>query len=171
MPDSNLDEVLAALNDLAHAADLDSPGDGAPTLADELFDVAAEHTYDRAVGAGKAPDGSVWDDNALSTKRRKRTNTVGVESGNMLSLDELKGERTIHPTEAILIYGKSEWARRKLQFFSRGDRSNPAPAENPGCSPSGASSQPAREVWGLDQAMEDDMAHHVEQHLRRIAGA
>jgi hypothetical protein len=169
MADSDLGEVLAALDAIPDALAFDGPGNGAPTFGDELLDVYSGHVYERSVGAARAPDGSAWEDNRESTKRRKRTNTVGVESGEMLSLEEIKGERSIGPDEATQVYGKSRAAKAKAEWFSRGSVENPAPVESPGCGHSGASNQPAREFWGLDSQAEDDMADHVRKHLDRAA--
>lgn len=169
MADSNIEQVQRWLDQLGHVCDFDGPGATGGTFADELFDAYADHVYDRSVGAAKAPDGSNWEDNRESTKRRKTTNTVGVESGEMLSLEQLKGVREIGPDEATLTYGTSQSARDKLNWFTRGSEENPAPADVPDCRPSGASNQPSREVWGMDEAIEREFAERVGARLLRAA--
>jgi len=169
MSSSNLDQVEEWLEELEHLIDFDAPGATGGTFGDELLDVYSEHVRERSIGAAKAPDGSNWADNAESTKRRKTTSTVGVESGQMLSLEEIEGERVITRDSAEQTYGKTPEAQAKLQWFTRGSKENPPPEDVPDCSPSGASNQPGRPAWGMDDLIEEDIAERVARRLERMA--
>jgi hypothetical protein len=118
------------------------------------------------IASEKAPDGGRWDLNAPKYRRKKERAGVtdigvgvGPGSGEMLSEANLRGERSISPDEAVMEYGTTEAARKKLQWFTKGS-SGPGDGER-----SGAPNQPPRPVYGLSEKTQAEIDRAVRAHL------
>lgn len=163
--ESNLRDVETYLDRLAHAADFDGPSfAGAATFGDEIADFVAADTRDRALGTEAGPDGERWDPLKPETVRRKGSDQPGVgETGEMLSLEHLGGERTIAAEELAIVYGRSAAVRQRAEWFSDGTETA-----------SGKRILPPRPFWGLDAEMERGiagrLAAHVEAAEREASG-
>lgn len=123
---SNSADLLDHLARLVHAFDLDAPDmvDSSKSLGDSLLDIAAEGVRARAVDGQKSPDGTPFDPLTESYAIRKRRTwgfitPIGVASGEMLSMEQLRGERAIDQTEAASTYGIDQANRDKLDGFEQ----------------------------------------------------
>lgn len=122
--ESNVDIIAAKLDELHRCLDLTRPGiDG--SLGRDLLANQAVRILDRS----RNQEGSlgVWADNRGEYKKEKDRRGLPVGVGlppdsidRMLSLDNLKGERAITPSEAVMTYGITDAARDKAESFSPG---------------------------------------------------
>ena len=134
---SNIDEVKATLASLTDCLDLSNG------LGKDMLARIATNISDRA-RAEEGPDGE-WAANQGAYGRRKQAKGLPVGVGlkhdggpRMLSLQEIKGEPSITPTEATMTFGTDDASKRKAQWFTAGSRAT-KDAER-----SGAKNQPPR---------------------------
>jgi hypothetical protein len=150
---SNLDVVAADLRTLVDSLGLESPGESAATLADDLFDLQAQRIRDRSL-AQRAPDGTTWADNEPRYAARKGYKPVGVGlTGEMLSLEQLRGDRRLGDESATMQYGKDAWNRQKAKWFSEGNDRG----------------QPERPFWEITADDRDALDALARRHYDRIA--
>lgn len=158
----NMDEIEALITQ-ASEFDFTSPGTQGAGLGNELLDIVAEGVYERSMNQQAAPDGTDWADNAESYKKRpeKDGKPISVLDGEMMSMVELRGERTIEPYEASMEYGTQKITRRKAQWFTRGSEEN-APDD---IEYSGAKDQPPRPFYEIDDTITGQVNERVQQAL------
>src|SRR5690242_4486710 len=105
---SNIDDVSRDIESLIASFDFTSPGKDA-SLGEDLAGLIAERIIDRSVPDAKAPDGSTWAANEAryaAYKRKKfAADQPGILSGQMLSLESVKGRLTIDPDRLEMTYG------------------------------------------------------------------
>lgn len=150
MADATFEKAQDVLHRLADGIDLTGNG-----LGEDLLDVIVEGIVERSLGEQAAPSGAAWAPNKepYASSRRKRGKPIGVLTGDMLSLQQVRGTREITPTLALMTYGTSSEARRKLLWFTKG---------RPGQEP--------RPVLGLDPEIVARLKATVLEHLRRSVG-
>lgn len=159
MARSNYSAIEKALMELLSCCELDRPGpNGNKTLADELFDLDAEGVRRRSIEGQHGPAGEDWADNEPNYKRRKGGEPVGVLTGDMLSDEELQGERDIAKEEATMRYGTTEWNRQKATWFEEGTGRQP---ERPFYDSNEAEDGPAKEEVVIKQ---------IERAIKRFGG-
>jgi hypothetical protein len=160
----NADQIGGLLMTLADIFDLTRPG-ATGSLAEDLLDAFALGVIDRTLG-GMAADGSALAPNRGEYGARKDAAglPVGIGLGGggdrMLSLLQVRGERTITPDLAEVRYGVSTPARDKASYFTYGSSGSGVRGEY-----SGATGQPERPFWGFDAEIEAAIEDLCEKHL------
>lgn len=158
MPDdtSNIDEIERMFDSFDQSIDFTRPGREG-SLGEDLLDDQALRISDRA--RQEEGPGGPWDANQGEYGERKRKRGLPVGRGMktadgspdvMLSLVNLKGERSITPSEATMTFGVSQAAKDKGNYFTHG-------SEGPDGLRSGAVGQPAREFFVLTPEDESEI--------------
>lgn len=165
-------QISRLLMDLANTFDLTEPGANG-SFAEDLLDAYALGVIERTLGAGRAADGSALEPNRgrYAEKKAASGEPVGVGLGNsgsdrMMSLLQVKGERTITPDLASSTYGLSQPAKNKANYFTYGSTGSGVKGEY-----SGAQNQPARPFWGFDSAIEEALTDLCEKRLAIALGS
>lgn len=161
---SNLPEVKASLDTIGRAFNFHSPG-RYKTLGQDVMDLLAETIYEQTVLRQRDEDNTFLAPLAPSTKaaksRKGQPDTIGVATGEMLSLDQIKGNRTIFATSATVIYGDSDSAQEKATYFQEGSRRKKR-------------KQRPRRFFGVnalfEKAMDDLMDDVLDLTIRRAGG-
>jgi hypothetical protein len=130
---SNFPEVRRALLELGAAFDLRRRAPGRKgRLGEELIDLVAAHIEDRTRTHQLGPDGRPLRPLAPSTLARKRSRgfppTIGVETGEMLDVGEIRGKTHVDNETVVMQYGLGEPATSKAEWFQEGDSSRRRPA-------------------------------------------
>lgn len=111
---SNIDAVAADIEAIVASYDFTLPGDD-QSLGRDLAGVVATGIADRSA-QGKAPNGSDWAENREPYKSRKAKRYSALLpnelTGQMLSLESLKGQTTIAADAVEMKYGTGEAATR-----------------------------------------------------------
>jgi hypothetical protein len=159
--EDNIPEFAALLDDLANSLDLTRDGLGA-----DMLGAIAEGITDRTLSDQKTADGQQFEPNRGTYGKRKREKGlpvgVGLEKGGeMVSLVQVKGTPTIEPDSASMVYGISDAAKEKALWFETG-------SEGPDGQRSGASNQPAREFYAMDDAIIDAVVQRAEEAIVRF---
>jgi len=170
------DEAIGRLlRELYDTFDLTRPGRNG-SFAEDLLDEFSTSVYARTVGEGQTPTGSALEANRGEYGKRKEARGlpvgIGLEASStdrMLSLVQLRGERSIEPELATAVYGVSEPARNKASWFSFGATGSGVQGEF-----SGAKGQPARPFWGFDDEMTARLVAlceaRIEEMIRDLGG-
>jgi|GEM_PF-2915897 len=112
---SNIDEVGQWISGILEGIDFTMPG-ADQSLGRDMAGVVANGIIDRSVPDAQAPDGSTWAANEPEYAARKRArydaDQPGILTGQMLSLESVKGELTLAPAEVTMKYGTGESAKR-----------------------------------------------------------
>lgn len=113
--DSNINEVKLWLHGIVDSFDFTRPGkDG--SLGRDMAGVVAEGIIDRSVPDAVSPDGSGWAANEARYAAWKRAKFAadqpGILSGQMLSLESVRGDVKVTPTEVTMNYGIGSGASR-----------------------------------------------------------
>jgi len=149
---SNYPEIARGMDELRGAFNMHSRG-RYRTLGDDLLDVLAQAIFDQTVNYQRDPDNTHFRPLAPSTLARKRRlgypDTIGVETGEMLSMPQLTGQRTITPRMASVVYGENESARQKAEWFQEGRKGK----------------QPARRFFEINPLFEKDMETLIDEVL------
>jgi hypothetical protein len=143
------DQVATQIDKILRGFNFSVPGRTGKGMAHEVLDAIIEEVVDRSLSRQAQPGGIPWADNAESYKRTpaKSGKPIGVLTGDMMSLINLRGVRTIEDYRAVMRYGSGEFAKRKAQWFTRGSSNDPGTES---LEPSGASNQPARPFYERD---------------------
>ena len=124
--ESNLSAVVAEIDRLVQSFDFTIPGKD-QSLGRDLAGVVAMGIRDRSVPGRKAPDGSTWDDNEPRYAAKKRAkydaDQPNVRTGQMLSLESLKGRTAISADDVTMEYGTDTPAASALNgtTLTKGD--------------------------------------------------
>lgn len=149
---SNLPEVLRGIRDVADCLNLRAVGRYG-LLGEDLMDLTAEGIFDRTVLGQQEPGGGPLAPLAESTLARKRKagypDTIGVATGHMLALDQLKGDRSVSADRATMAYGRDEEARLRMAYFSEGH--------------GGRRRQPPRPVFEFDDRIDAELDALVDE--------
>jgi hypothetical protein len=113
------DQMDSILDDLADGIDFTERG-----LGQEVLDVGAVGIAERSLGRQSWPDGRPWEANEPRYAASKGNRPIGVLTGEMLSLEQLKGTREITPRRAVAVYGTTQDARDKGEWFTTGGRNS-----------------------------------------------
>ena len=171
MSNSNRDQINALLDAWVNSIDLtDRTSQVGRQMADAVLDVMADGIHQRCIDKQAEPNGTAWAENAASyTKRKdKAGKPVGVLTGEMLGdMEAFKGTRTYEPDKAEMEYGKSEAARKKAEWFTRGSKENP-PDE---IEYSGAKNQPSRPFYDLDDEIKSKAFEKAQEHYNAHVAA
>lgn len=134
-------EILADLHAVAEAVDLTRH-----RLGDDCFDLIAAGIHERSIHEQQSPALVAWAPNApaYARSRRKAGKPVGVLTGEMLSLEQLKGTRAITPKSGVMRYATSSTAADKGAWFTEG-----------------ADRRPARPFYDTDPQIEDAVAERI----------
>jgi hypothetical protein len=166
--DGNIDEIEAMLVRLADTFDFTLPGEDG-SFGEDLMDEFSTSVMDRTVGLGVTPEGKTLAANRGEYGEEKRDAglPVGIgldedRSDQMLSLVNLKGERSVTPDMATMIFGVTPFARDKGNWFTYGTDGSSVSGEH-----SGAKDQPPRPFWGFDDEMTGRLVDMCEERLRR----
>lgn len=150
---SNLFSVATSLLDVAGCLRMNAVGRYG-RVGEDALDIIAEGIYDRAVLGQRTPGGSPLAELAQSTLERKRArgqpSTIGVATGHMMALEQLKGVRAITSDSASAEFGKDSDARDRMSWFSEGSRRR-------------RRRQPSRPVYELDDAIEADLDDFIDE--------
>lgn len=151
---SNLPEVARAIADVAGCLNMHAVGRYG-RVGEDALDIIAEGIYDRAVLGQREPSGvplAKLSPVTLALKReRGQPDTIGVATGQMLALEQLKGERAISSGAASVEYGRDAEAKLKMEWFSEGRRKGRRRR------------QPPRPVFELDDRIERDLDDFVDE--------
>ncbi len=152
---SNLTTVVRGLKRATHALDFTSPYRG-HTFGDELLDLIAERIHTRAWDEQRDPDGADFAPNEprYAASPQKRGKRVGELTGEMLSPEQIAGDRDVSPLSASMRYGLDETNRLKMEWFSMGR--DPV--------------QPARRVYEFSETDEDALEVAIRARLDSIRG-
>jgi hypothetical protein len=162
---SNLAEVTRAIRDVAGCLNMNAVGRHG-RVGEDALDIIAEGIYDRAVLGQREPGGGPLAKLSPFTLEDKARHgypsTIGVRTGHMLAMDQLKGERAISSGAASVEYGRDAEAKERMDWFTRGRRR-------------GRRRQPPRPVFELDDRIEEDLDDFVDEvvdnAIRRNGGA
>lgn len=153
---SNLPDVVRAIRDVAGCLNMNAVGRHG-RVGEDALDVIAEGIYDRAVLGQREPGGGPLADLAPATladkRRRGYPDTIGVRTGHMLAMEQLRGERSITSSTASAEFGRDEEARERMGWFSEGSRRGRGRRRR----------QPPRPVYELDDAIERDLDGLVDE--------
>lgn len=116
---SNLDALMDAIRRKVLGFGFDNAASrGSGTVGDHAAAVAAEGIHDRSI-VSYGPDGQ-WPDNADSTIKRKGFNWPNVESGSMVSEEQIAGDVQSTNDECRMRYGKDDENRKKAKYAHEG---------------------------------------------------
>lgn len=147
---SNLPEVEAIFDSLAHCLDFDRPAPRGHTFGDNAFDVIAAGIQQRTLVNQQASDGSPLAANRgdYGVSKRSQGIEVGVGlypggqvGGDMLEFQQIRGQTTATANEASMTYGLDEETRLKAEYFQDTTRSV----------------QPKRPFYDLDKNIESSL--------------
>ena len=127
---------------------LDFTKDG---FGEDVLDLMAEDIQDRCRNQ-LAPDGTTWPDNEPRYAARKGGLPVGELTGEMLDINQIKGQRTIEPQTVEMEYGVSEFAIQKAGWFTDGDTSL---------------NRPERPFYEIDEMMEQRIYDRCQDEIDR----
>lgn len=106
--ESNIDEVARWIDDVVDSVNFTMPGRDA-SLGRDMAGVVAEGIIDRSVPDAVSPDGGTWAPNEAryaAYKRKKfAADQPGILSGQMLSLESVRGEVKVLPNSVEMTYG------------------------------------------------------------------
>lgn len=129
---SNRVAVVAGLKGFAGGFSLRGRG-RTKSLGDDLADAIAQQIVDRTVLQQKDPSGRALAPLRPATLERKRRlgypETIGVETKEMLSFAEVRGDVAVGADRMTMTYGDGDGAKVKGEWFQ--DPSNPAQAPRP----------------------------------------
>ena len=150
---SNAADIREKIDRLINCFDLTLPGVNG-SFAEDMMDEFSTGVYERCRNES-APDGSRWTENQgqYGTDKKDEGLPVGIgtdadRSDMMLSLVNLKGERTCTPDLATMTYGVTPTAKDKANWFTYGSSGSQIYWEY-----SGAKNQAPRPFWGFDDAI------------------
>jgi len=161
---SNFKEAIApTIRELTHALDANRSSRG-HRVGDEMANIVAVGIIQRTEHEQLGPDGGPLPRPSRRTLLRKARKgyslKIGVETGEMLSFEEIKGQVTIDANTVVMTAGTDEETRDKVDWFTKGD-----PKRN----------RPARKFYELDDRITgnlDDYAEEViEAKIRDLGGA
>lgn len=113
--DSNINEVKLWIEGVVESIRFDMPGRD-QSLGRDMAGVVAEGIIDRSVPDAMSPDGSGWAPNearyAAYKLRKFAADQPGILSGQMLSLESVRGDVKVTPTEVTMSYGIGSGASR-----------------------------------------------------------
>lgn len=162
----NVDEIEAAFEEL-FVEKMDLTRDG---LGEELADIVAQGILRRTIADQRTSIGTALSPNApdyAARKEKKGIRTIGVgigpTSGEMLSMEQIKGRREITPDKVVMTYGKSDDVNRKGQWFTSGSLAGT------GLEPSGAKGQPPRPFYDIDPETRAKVTEFLERYLQENA--
>lgn len=159
---SNLEEIMEQVRKLADLVDLTRAG-ADKALGELVLDRVCERCIDRTINEQSGADGGYWPDNAPGYKmmKKKKGKIVSVLTGEMISETEIMGTREIEPKRAVVRYGKTEFARHKLGWFTRGSWGD-GPGEK-----SGAKNQPPRPgLFMIDDIAKADVRAEIDDYIK-----
>lgn len=122
---SNLPEIRGKLDALADTMRFDrKPKSSRRSVGAQLLAVTAGIVEARTVQGQLEPDGSRLARLKPSTLRRKAEqgfpSTISVETGQMMSMEQVMGEQEVTPRSAAMTYGTGPEARAKAASFTEG---------------------------------------------------
>lgn len=135
--ESNLPEVLEAVEQVLERFNFQARGPDGKGLGHEMLDAIAEGIHERTLNQQKGPSGEPLAPLSQSYRawkvQRGHPDLIGVKTGHMLSLNEVKGERQIEESEATMAYGwpgsvdaSGNTSREKAEKFTEGPGNQPA---------------------------------------------
>ena len=164
----NADEVIAALDALMDTFDLTLPGENG-SFGEDLCDIFSQGVFDRTIGRELDADGNPLAPNRGKYGEHKRAEGLPVGIGTdpdrseqMLSLVQLKGERDIQADHATIVYGTTQGAKDKANWFTYGSSGSSVYWEY-----SGAKNQPPRRFWDFDDDINSQLVARCEERLDR----
>jgi hypothetical protein len=123
--ETNVEDVCAKLRRLNEVGSYSGPG-RYKTFGEDLQDAIAQGLVIRYVLDQQEPGGKRLAELAESTLREKQRKgypeTIGVRTGLMLNIEQLKGELLIEGGTLTMTYGREEAARQEMVFFTEGSR-------------------------------------------------
>lgn len=126
---SNIDDVERWLDEMIDSINFTLPGKD-QSIGRDLAGVVAEGIADRSVPDARDPDGASWAPNEEPYKSWKRkkydADQPGILTGQMLSLESLKGETDVAPDQVTMKYGTGKPAERARNGAARPKAANPA---------------------------------------------
>jgi hypothetical protein len=109
--ESNILEFEAEFKDLIDGFVFTLPGKD-QSLGRDLAASAAMGISDRSIATQADAQGQPWRENEDKYRKMKERKhgvyNVGVLTGQMLSLESMKGETTVEPDEVLMVYGTGE---------------------------------------------------------------
>lgn len=180
----NLPEIKRLIDDLVDSIDFTRKGAEA-ALGEALLDIVVDGVSNRSAEAVD-PDGTPWPENrgAYGAAKSTRGIPVGVGyyglmtaardprttaptdelGGEMLSLQQLQGRRTIQPETAVMVYGTDDEVSRKGQWFTNGSDESDVGER------SGADNQPPRPFYAIAQDDLDLVSETLDEFVGDILG-
>lgn len=159
---TNLPEIKSALRGLEDILSLSRPYRSG-RLGDEVADLIAVGIQTRTIDEQQGPGGDPLAPLSPRTVARKLRKgfpaTIGVETGEMLEIQQVRGMVAIGSGEMVMEAGLSQAVKDKVAFFSEGDPKN---------------NRPARRFYELDEEIEaqlDDLFEEVADERLRELGA
>jgi len=152
---SNIDEIERWFDQIIATIDFTLPGKD-KSLGRDLVGVVAQGIIDRSVPDAQGPDGAKWDDNKDPYKAWKATEydafQPGILTGQMLSLESVKGETTVGKDSVEMKYGTDT-----PSAGSRNGKAPPAAKEPPtDRQKAGWFHEKGNEFYGLDDEIAND---------------
>jgi hypothetical protein len=166
---SNIDEIERWFDQIIASINFTLPGKD-QSLGRDLVGVVANGIIDRSVPDAKGPDGNPWAENHDPYKAWKAKEydafQPGILTGQMLSLESIKGETTINPDSVEMKYGTDTPAS--------GSRNGKAPpdAKEPPTDRQKAEwfHDRGNEFYGLDEAIAADCVDECAEGLADYIG-
>ena len=164
---SNFDQIMANLDRLIDSINLtDTTSPAGKKMAVDVLDTMTDGIQRRTIDKQVDPDNNPLADNAPSyrAKPAKGSKIIGFLTGEMLSDQQMKGDRTFEPSHCSQEFGITDFAKRKAQWFTRGSQGNP-PSD---IEASGAKNQPSRPFYDLDDEIKDTGLQVVNKALEQL---
>jgi hypothetical protein len=122
---SNFRDIARNIADLGDTLNLRRRLKGASRrVGDDLLDVTAVAIERRTVVEQRGPDGAPLAPLRPATIARKIAGgfplTIGIQTYEMLDLDQVRGEQVVTDTTAQMTYGTKDTARAKAEKFQEG---------------------------------------------------
>jgi hypothetical protein len=152
---SEIPDIIAALNDLMGCFDLELPRAGG-TLGEKLLDLAAEGVIDCFL-TETDPDGNPWPPLSPTYEQEKQklvgSQPIGYLYGLLADPAEIVGRRTITADTASMEYGVTQAARDEADWFETGD-----PSRN----------RPPRPFYGITRTAETRIGRFLDDHFDKV---
>lgn len=166
---SNLGDVALWIDSIVESIDFTMPGRD-QSLGRDLAGVVAEGIVDRSVPDAVSPDGSGWAANEARYAAWKRAKFAadqpGILSGQMLSLESVKGQVKVTPDSVEMTYGTGSGASRSRTgaalSASQGAISDRDKARH--------FADGGREFYGMDRQIVDAVMAEVEDSVVHLLG-
>lgn len=116
---SNADDPRAGFEEALKSFGLDAPSLKGKTVGDRALTTIGDGIETRS-NRKEGPDGERWQGNASSVIERKGRDDANVDTGALLSREQIDGEQSVSRNEASMTYGTDDDCRKKAHWAHEG---------------------------------------------------